>query len=197
LAVGGDKGAIYLYQMPETRHAKLAKELNAGELNALYKDLGSQNDFRVQDVTARLRVAAKDSVPFLSDKVLPVPEANRKQALKCISDLEDKNVAVRDGAMGQLQSMAAAFEPLLAEQRRVHAAEDVRNRIAKVLAKQKELAPPSDLLAAVGAIGVLEQIGTPEARKALEGLAKGAAQARLTVEAQAALDRLGNLRKRQ
>jgi hypothetical protein len=37
---------------------------------------------------------------------------------------------------------------------------------------------------------VLEAIGTPEARKVLQTLAKGAAEARLTREAKAALARL-------
>jgi hypothetical protein len=41
------------------------------------------------------------------------------------------------------------------------------------------------------AVHVLEEIGTPEARQTLAKLAKGAASVRLTVEAKAALDRLG------
>jgi hypothetical protein len=43
---------------------------------------------------------------------------------------------------------------------------------------------------AVRAVAVLEQIGTPEARQVLEALARGAPDALLTQDAQAALGRL-------
>ena len=45
------------------------------------------------------------------------------------------------------------------------------------------------------ALAVLEKIGTPGARQALEGLAKGPAQAMVTREAAAALERLAKRRK--
>jgi hypothetical protein len=43
----------------------------------------------------------------------------------------------------------------------------------------------------------LEQAGTPAARRLLEALSKGAAEARLTREAKAALNRLGAERQRE
>jgi uncharacterized protein YjiS (DUF1127 family) len=42
----------------------------------------------------------------------------------------------------------------------------------------------------VHAVQVLEAVGTPEARSVLESLARGVANARLTREARAALERL-------
>jgi hypothetical protein len=49
---------------------------------------------------------------------------------------------------------------------------------------------PGDVLRSVRAAEVLERIGTPEARRLLGQLATGAAEARLTREAKAALKRL-------
>ncbi len=51
--------------------------------------------------------------------------------------------------------------------------------------------PPRAHVRAVRAIGILEGIGTPEARHLLEAIAQGEAGALPTVEARAALDRLG------
>jgi hypothetical protein len=44
---------------------------------------------------------------------------------------------------------------------------------------------------AVRAVAVLEDIGTPAARRVLEALARGESEARLTRQAKAALERLG------
>ncbi len=50
---------------------------------------------------------------------------------------------------------------------------------------------PGETLRGVRAVWVLERIGSPEARRVLETLGGGAADARLTREARAAVDRLG------
>jgi hypothetical protein len=47
-----------------------------------------------------------------------------------------------------------------------------------------------ELLQALRAVAVLEDIGTPTARRLLEDLANGASEARLTREAKASLQRL-------
>ena len=52
--------------------------------------------------------------------------------------------------------------------------------------------PPAATLRQLRALVALERIGTEEARTVLRGLAAGAADARLTQEAAAALRRLGS-----
>ena len=53
-----------------------------------------------------------------------------------------------------------------------------------------------ETLRALRAVAVLEDVGTPPARKVLETLAKGSVEARLTQEAKAALARLARAGKR-
>jgi WD40 repeat protein len=191
LAVGGDKGNVYLYDLPPTKVARLPKELTPAEADALWKDLPTNNDFRFQEIVATLKSASKDALVMLGRNLKPVPDADRKDVLQKIADLDDEKVVVRDKAMKDLQAVAFAFEPLLVEQQRNHKAGEIRNRLTAVLEKMKESATPPEVLTAVRAVGVLEQIGNTEARRQLESLAKGASHARITVEAQAALSRLG------
>ena len=57
-----------------------------------------------------------------------------------------------------------------------------------MLENNEKLSP--DRLQALRAIEALEQIGSPDARKVLDTLAKGMPESRQTREAKAALDRL-------
>ena len=63
-------------------------------------------------------------------------------------------------------------------------------RIEELLKKIEDGAVSGERLREVRALEVLEGLGTPEARKLLEELAKGAADAALTQEAKASLERL-------
>jgi hypothetical protein len=67
-----------------------------------------------------------------------------------------------------------------------------RRRIERVLEthQTQRLHPSPGQRQLVRAIEVLEQVGTPEARRLLAGLAQGAPAATLTRDAQGALDRL-------
>ena len=67
---------------------------------------------------------------------------------------------------------------------------ELRKRIEELVAKAKGHTLSPAQLQVVRAVEVLERAGTPEAKKLLQTLAKGAAGALETVEAQAALERL-------
>lgn len=67
---------------------------------------------------------------------------------------------------------------------------EVRRRIEDVLSKLEPSTLPPETLQVLRAIEILEHIGTPTARRCLEALAKGAADARQTREAKASLRRL-------
>ncbi|MFL5338805.1 MAG: hypothetical protein ACJ8F7_01445, partial [Gemmataceae bacterium] len=65
-----------------------------------------------------------------------------------------------------------------------------RKRAERLLEKLQHGGPTGDMLRSVRAVEVLERIGTPEARAMLQSLAGGAADARITLEAQSALKRM-------
>ena len=67
---------------------------------------------------------------------------------------------------------------------------EARRRAEEILARLSKAEPTGEALRALRAIEVLEHIGTPEASRVLETLAKGAPEARLTRDAKASLGRL-------
>jgi hypothetical protein len=193
LAVAGQtaegEASITLYDMPRQRHEPLPRELGAEQLEALWADLAVDNDFRLQRVIAGLRAAPTHTVPFLAKKLHPVPGAQLQRVKGLLKDLDDDNAEKRDQAMTSLQQEAAAFEPLLAEVRRDAEPGEVRNRVERILGRQRAAAVPRPLLTELRAVTILEQIGSAQARAVLRALAGGAAGARLTEEARQALER--------
>jgi len=67
---------------------------------------------------------------------------------------------------------------------------EVRRRLEAMLAAPRVIRSPNKVRE-LRAITILEQIGTPEAKKVVETLAKGAPEARLTQEAKASAERMG------
>jgi hypothetical protein len=67
---------------------------------------------------------------------------------------------------------------------------EARRRLLRLLNKLDSLALSPERARALRTLEVLERIGSPEAKQALQGLAEGAPDAELTREAKSALDRL-------
>jgi WD40 repeat protein len=181
---------ITLYNMPRGRKEPLARNLNGDQLEALWRDLAPNNDFRLQRVLASLRAAPDDTVAFLGKKLQPAADAQRKRVKALLIELDDDEPKRREKAMEALQELAAEFEPLLADVSRNHEPGEVRNRVRFVLRRQREAAVPHSLLIRMRAVMVLEQIGTDRARRILTKIADGPDGARLTEEARQSLKRL-------
>jgi WD40 repeat protein len=194
LAVPGqtkDRDAIItLYDMPKRRQEALPRQLTADQLEALWQDLPTGNDFQLQRILASFRAAPADSATFLGKKLNPVGQAESKRIAELLNDLDADNPKTREKAMESLQELAAVFEPLLAKVAQDHESGEVRNRVRLVLRKQREKAVPQTLLVQLRAVTLLEQIGNTQARQALEKIAAGGAGARLTEEAKQSLERL-------
>jgi hypothetical protein len=194
LAVPGEtperERVITLYNMPTGRNEPLGRNLDGKTLEALWRDLAPDNDFRLQRVMATLRTAPGDTVGFLGKKLQPAADAELKRVKALLTDLDDDEARKREQAMEALQGLAAEFEPLLAEVSKKHEPGEVRNRVRFILGRLREAAVPAPLLIRMRAVMVLEQIGTKEAQKILTRIAAGPAGARLTEEARHSLERL-------
>src|SRR5205814_1902013 len=130
------------------------------------------------------------SVPFLTGKIKPIEGVDAARVNKLIEDLDARRFPDRRKAQDELERLGGLAAPALKKALETRPSVELRKRIEELLAKAKghTLAPAR--LQVVRAVEALERAGTPEARKALQTLGRGAAGALETVEAQAALDRL-------
>src|SRR5262249_38424346 len=121
--------------------------------------------------------------------VEPVPAGDAQKINQLIIDLQNPNAGVRRKAMTELrghgEAALGALSQLPDQNRNLPAMQQMTRKL------YAQVATP-DRSRSLAAVQALEQLGTPEARQLLEKLAKGAAGAKLTVDAKAALDRLGS-----
>src|SRR5208283_277956 len=109
-----------------------------------------------------------------------------------VAGLDSEEFAVRQKSADELEKLGELAELALKKLLEGKPALETRQRADNLMEKLiTSMKPTKDTLQALRAVEALEEIGTPEAKQAIEGIARGAPGARLTRAAQGALERLG------
>ncbi|HZY84054.1 MAG TPA: sigma-70 family RNA polymerase sigma factor [Gemmataceae bacterium] len=171
---------------------KWGPALSPADLAAHWATLGGADAEAGFRAVRALAADPARSVPFLGERLRPVAGAEEKRLGRLIADLGSDQFAVREKATAELEKLG---EAALGAVRKALAAQpefDTRRRLERLIEKQgrEEWSPSPERLRTIRALEVLERAGTPEARRVLEALARGAPGARLTRDAQAARERL-------
>ncbi len=140
-----------------------------------------------------LTAAPEKSVPFLRERLRRAEPVEAKAVTRLVLGLDSAAFATRQQAFEELTRMGRLAEPALRKALSGQPSPEVRRRVQQLLNKLAAL-PSGERLRALRALEALEQIGTPAAREVLEGLARGAPEARLTQAARASLERLARRR---
>jgi hypothetical protein len=185
---GARQQSIFLTEVPARALNPAAAHVDDAPLETLWAELGTDNDLKLQRILKAFRAAPKPAVALFRTKILPVRKAEQAEIERWIAALDDPALARRDQAMKDLHRVAHEYAPLLQARREQAGPGEIRNRLNVVLDQVKDKAPPAALVKALRVVALLEQMATPEARELLRTLADGASQARLTVEARAALE---------
>ncbi|HTU90741.1 MAG TPA: sigma-70 family RNA polymerase sigma factor [Gemmataceae bacterium] len=187
LASGLRNGTVLLWDVPSVRQR--TQRLSPAERETLWSDLAGENAGRAYAALHKLAEDPKQTVAFLSDHLRPTPRTDLKRISQRIADLDSDEYAVRQAAIKELAAFGELAAPLLRECLAGKPSLEVRKRVEELLAQTKVL-HAGEVLRGVRAAAVLERIGTAEASRLLEQLARGAPEARLTREANEALTRL-------
>lgn len=166
-------------------------ELKSEQLQALWADLAGPDAAKAFAAIGTLNQSPAQAVAFLQEQLKPVT-IDAKRLAQWITDLDSREQRTRQDAAAALEKLAEAVHPVLKEALAKQPSQEVRQQIEKLLeATQPDRIPPAKSLRGLRAVETLEQIGTSEARRLLTTLAGGAPAARLTLEAKAAVERLG------
>jgi RNA polymerase sigma factor (sigma-70 family) len=137
-----------------------------------------------------LALSPQQALSLLKEHLKAVQPADPVRLRRLLAELDSDTFETREKARKELEELGDRAAGALQEALKRKPSLEAHKRIEALL---KRLCPPitdAETLRPLRAVAVLEDIGTPQARKILETLAKGAAEARLTREAKTALARL-------
>jgi hypothetical protein len=166
-----------------------ATPLTAAELEACWADLAGADGGRALAALSRLADAPGQAVPLLRERLRPARAPAAAELRELVSALDAADFSRRQQATKRLRELGELAEGSLREALGGGLSPEARRRVEALLAEPRLVRAPEDRRH-LRAVRALEGIGSPEARRVLEGLSRGASAARLTREARAALDRL-------
>jgi WD40 domain-containing protein len=195
LAIGSADRSVLLWDVTGRREgdALAPLALSADELQSLWKDLHGDDGARVHRAIWKLVAGGRETVPFLAKQLAPVQSAEPESTARLVRDLEAPQFIVRNKAFEALVKLGEAAEEFVQARLKEPLPVETRRRLEQ-LSQRNEVAW-STQWQTLRAFEVLEQIGTPAAKDLLSRLAAGAPGARLTLQAQASLERLKSLKR--
>ncbi len=176
-------------------HASESVEvLDARRLSTLWDALAAPDSSLAYKSMLALESSPTNAVQMLGEKMKPVPALQAETVKKLIMNLGSDDFLTREEATKELGTLGHAVEQelLAATQSDMPESRDRATRLLMLLERRNNPSEWRDLRA----VEVLEYINTPESQELLKRLASGAASARLTVDAKAALERLAAMKQK-
>src|SRR5262249_48379899 len=152
------------------------KPLTATDLDDCWADLSDDDAARAYRAIQRLAGSPKDAAPYLQRRLQPAPTVDEKRVRKLIADLGSEDFALRDAAMKELKQFEESALDFYRKALADRPSAEARRRLEALVTRYAEpwVSPWPELVRSLRALEALELIGTPEARKVLETIAKGA-----------------------
>ena len=173
----------------------LPKTFDTGKLGAEgaakeWADLARSDAPRALRARWTLASAPDEAISFLKEHLHPAKAADPQRLRRLLTNLDSEQFAAREKAQAELEKLGNLAEAALRQTLANKPTLEVRRRVEALLERLRGPVKQPELLQALRAVAVLEDIGTSEARRLLEELTKGVPESRLTREAKASLQRL-------
>lgn len=166
-----------------------AAQSKPANLDKLWTDLASADEATSTRAILALAAAPNDAVALLRDRLKPV-RVDADRFIKLVNQMNSPKFAEREAASRELAAdvdyLGKFAQPMLEMYLRVGSSGEVQRRVRELL---NRISPQSGV-GVIRATAILEHIGTTDARKVLESLATGEAEATPTKAAKAALERI-------
>jgi WD40 repeat protein len=190
LATASEDTTILLWDMSALIRPEKPIALTREAVSSAWNDLTDANATRAYRAMASLYQSGPQAVDLLRDKLRPEQMPDAKQIDQWLKDLDHPTFKVREEVTRELEKHADVLLPTLKRALAARPPAESSKRLTQLVEYAEEGHWTPDALRTLRAIEILEYAGSTEARKVLEKLAGGVAEARLTREAKASLERL-------
>jgi hypothetical protein len=187
LVSGSGDQTLLTWDLTGRRTSEPPAEVSDTALVERWNDLAAEDAGKAFHSIQALWASGGRSVRLIAERLRPVAPTD-PATLTLVADLDSDRFATRQKAEAALVELGATAEPALRTAIERQPSAEARRRIEVLLEKLDPVRSPNTLRQ-IRAVEVLERVGTREAKLLLEKLARGVAEARLTREAKAALDR--------
>jgi WD40 repeat protein len=169
--------------------------LAPGDVKRLWADLGGHDGRRAYRAARALAGSPRLALPFLAERLRPVKAPEARLVARRLAELDSDDFATRQKANAELAGWGETVERDLERALRSKPSAEARRQLERLLKRLRSDSPLSaEELRILRAVEALEHAGTADAERLLRRLAGGAAPARLSREARAAVERLSRLR---
>jgi hypothetical protein len=184
-------GRALAYDMTGVTRAGQARTvvLSEKERDVLWEDLASADAGRGFRAVQALSAAPQQSIPLIQERLPRLQGVDEKQLARWIAELDHQRFAVREKAQRELEKLGTLAKPALRKALADAPSLELRRRADLILPKLDGGVPP-ERLSVVRSLEVLENLGSAEARKVLQFLAKGEDSFGRAEEARRTLERL-------
>jgi WD40 repeat protein len=192
LASGSWDTTILVWNLAELPgpQSPLAQELNQKDLASYWADLMDADASKAYQAIWKLAQAPEQTLTFMKERLRPVSPVDPQRLTKLLADLDSNLFSTRERAAKELEEIGDLAELALRKSLQSKPTPEVRRRVEQLLEKLEKQDLQADVLRSLRAVEVLEEISSPESKKMLQALSRGASEARLTQEAMASLERL-------
>ncbi|QEL15504.1 WD40 repeat domain-containing protein [Limnoglobus roseus] len=185
LAAVGGEAPLYLWDVA----GELERPQTPPDMVVAWADLAAEDATVAFQSIRRLAWFPESSLPFLRDKLPPVPPVGDGVLPKLVANLDAAAFADREAAMKELKALGDLAVPRLEQALKETDSAEARARIEKLLDANAGRPPTGENLRAVRAVEAVTRIGTPAATALLKAWAGGADGVPLTREAKDSLSR--------
>jgi len=191
LVTGGTDTTLQIWDTSDLHTDRPAPvNLTEKQLDEAWRTLEGSDSGNAAKSIRDLIKAPEKATKWLKKNLSPAAPADKNLVEKWIANLDSDDFDTRTTAIKELEQQAELAVPALEKALASDPSLEVKKRIEELIDKPVGAFLTGNRLRIVRAIEVLEKINTPDAREVLEALAKGAAGALPTREAQAALERM-------
>jgi len=169
----------------------VAPALSEKKLASHWKTLASLDTATAGQAVWALNADPQLAVGFLSARLRELPKPDPQQMPRLVADLDSQSFETRESAEKKLKALGKLAVPALNEASARKVSLEASRRIEALLENREAAIQSPEALQILRALEVLEHIGTPAARDALEFFANQTSDSYFRQEARAASARLG------